>query len=90
ACSSKKESTKEQTHSMRVGEVSHSLFYDQLYVGIEKGFCKEEGLNIDLQTTAGGDRTRTTLLYGGIDIALVGCETSIYGHQQGARGPVIN
>lgn len=32
----------------------------------------------------------TALLSGGIDIALVGSETSIYVHQQGAKDPVIN
>ncbi len=41
ACSSKKESTKEQTQNIRVGEVTHSLFYAPLYVGIEKEFFKE-------------------------------------------------
>ena len=40
ACSSKKEDTKEQTQNVRVGEVTHSLFYAPLYVGIEKGFLK--------------------------------------------------
>ncbi|EPC8421983.1 ABC transporter substrate-binding protein [Bacillus wiedmannii] len=90
ACSSKKEGTKEQTQNIRIGEVTHSLFYAPLYVGIKKGFFKDEGLNIDLQTTAGGDKTMTALLSGGIDIALVGSETSIYVHQQGAKDPIIN
>ena len=58
--------------------------------GLKKGFFKEEGLHVDLQTTAGGDKTMTALLSGGIDIALVGSETSIYVHQQGAKDPVIN
>lgn len=40
ACSSTKESTKEQAQKIRVGEVTHSLFYAPLYVGIEKGFLK--------------------------------------------------
>lgn len=40
ACSSKKEGTKEQTQNIRIGEVTHSLFYAPLYVGIEKGFLK--------------------------------------------------
>ena len=34
-----------------------------------KRIFKDEGLNIDLQTTAGGDKTMTALLSGGIDIA---------------------
>ena len=60
------------------------------YMSGLKRIFKDEGLNIDLQTTAGGDKTMTALLSGGIDIALVGSETSIYVHQQGAKDPVIN
>ena len=33
-----KEGTKEQTQNIRVGEVTHSLFYAPLYVGVEKDF----------------------------------------------------
>ena len=89
ACN-KKDDTKQQTQKIRIGEVTHSLFYAPLYVGIQKRFFKDEGLDIDLQTTAGGDKTMTALLSGGIDIALVGSETSIYVHQQGAKDPIIN
>ncbi|WP_017153737.1 ABC transporter substrate-binding protein [Bacillus bingmayongensis] len=89
ACS-KKDDAKQKTQKIRIGEVTHSLFYAPLYVGIEKGFFKDEGIDIDLQTTAGGDKTMTALLSGGIEIALVGSETSIYVHQQGAKDPVIN
>ena len=55
------------------------------YMSGLKRIFKDEGLNIDLQTTAGGDKTMTALLSGGIDIALVGSETSIYVHQQGRK-----
>ncbi|PFA20795.1 hypothetical protein CN373_13495 [Bacillus cereus] len=89
ACN-KKDDTKQQAQKIHIGEVTHSLFYAPLYVGIQKGFFKDEGLDIDLQTTAGGDKTMTALLSGGIDIALVGSETSIYVHQQGAKDPIIN
>ncbi|PEZ08912.1 hypothetical protein CN326_04360 [Bacillus sp. AFS018417] len=88
ACNKKEESTK--LEKVRVGEVTHSLFYAPLYVAMEKGFFKDEGLDIDLQTTAGGDKTMTALLSNGIDIALVGSETSIYVYAQGAKDPVIN
>ena len=60
------------------------------YMSGLKRIFKDEGLHVDLQTTAGGDKTMTALLSGGIDIALVGSETSIYVHQQGAKDPVIN
>ena len=75
---------------VKVGEVTRSLFYAPLYVALSQGFFADEGLQVDLQTTAGGDKTMTALLSGGIDIALVGSETSIYVYQQGADDPVIN
>jgi NitT/TauT family transport system substrate-binding protein len=75
---------------VRVAEVTRSIFYAPEYVAIEKGFFKEEGLDIELTTTWGGDKTMTTLLSGGADIALVGSETSIYVHAQGSDDPVIN
>ncbi|WP_055107934.1 ABC transporter substrate-binding protein [Paenibacillus ihumii] len=79
-----------QSHRVRVGEVTRSVFYAPQYVALEKGFFQEEGLNVELQTTAGGDKTMTALLSGAIDVALVGAETSIYVYQQGAEDPVIN
>jgi NitT/TauT family transport system substrate-binding protein len=75
---------------VRVGEVTHSIFYAPQYVALSEGFFKEEGLEIDLQGTFGGDKTMTALLSDGIDIALVGSETSIYVYAQGATDPVIN
>ncbi|MUT65363.1 ABC transporter substrate-binding protein [Paenibacillus sp. NEAU-GSW1] len=75
---------------VKIGEVTRSLFYAPQYVAIEKGFFAEEGLDIELTTTAGGDKTMTALLSGVIDVALVGSETSIYVYQQGADDPVIN
>lgn len=75
---------------IRVGEVTRSLFYAPEYVALSKGFFKDEGLDVELQTTAGGDKTMTALLSGAIDVALVGSETSIYVYQQGSDDPVIN
>lgn len=85
ACSSGKSS-----ETLRVGEVTRSIFYAPQYVAISQGFFEEEGLKIELTTTFGGDKTMTTLLSDGIDIALVGSETSIYVHQQGSDDPIIN
>jgi NitT/TauT family transport system substrate-binding protein len=75
---------------VRVGEVTRSVFYAPQYVALTQGMFEEEGLDVELQTTAGGDKTMTALLSGGIDVALVGSETSIYVYQQGAEDPVIN
>ncbi|QOT00827.1 ABC transporter substrate-binding protein [Brevibacterium sp. JNUCC-42] len=78
------------TNKIRVGEVTRSLFYAPQYVALEKGFFKEEGLEVELTTTWGGDKTMTALLSDGIDVALVGSETSIYVDLQGAQDSVIN
>lgn len=75
---------------VRVGEVTRSIFYAPEYVALSQGFFKDEGLDVELTTTSGGDKTMTTLLSGGIDVALVGSETSIYVYQQGSGDPVIN
>lgn len=80
----------ESTPKVRIGEVTRSVFYAPQYVAIQQGFFKEEGIQVELQTTAGGDKTMTALLSGAIDVALVGSETSIYVYQQGSEDPVIN
>jgi NitT/TauT family transport system substrate-binding protein len=80
----------DETQKVRVAEVTRSIFYAPQYVAIEKGFFKEEGLDIELTTTWGGDKTMTTLLSDGADVALVGSETSIYVHAQGTDDSVIN
>ncbi|WP_337101440.1 ABC transporter substrate-binding protein [Paenibacillus sp. YIM B09110] len=75
---------------VRIGEVTRSLFYAPQYVAVEKGYFAEEGLDVELTTTPGGDKTMTALLSNVIDVALVGSETSIYVYQQGTDDPVIN
>lgn len=81
---------KQELQEVKVGEVTRSIFYAPQYVAIEKGFFEEEGLSVELATIAGGDKTMTALLSGGIDVALVGSETSIYVTAQGANDPIKN
>lgn len=75
---------------VKIGEVTRSVFYAPEYVALSQNFFKDEGLEVELQTIPGGDKTMTALLSGAIDVALVGSETSIYVYQQGADDPVIN
>jgi NitT/TauT family transport system substrate-binding protein len=81
---------KDEVLNVRVAEVTRSIFYAPQYVALEKGFFEEEGLNVELTTTAGGDKTMTALLSDSADVALVGSETSIYVSAQGSNDPVIN
>lgn len=75
---------------IQLAEVTRSLFYAPQYVALEKGYFTDEGLEVELQTTWGGDTTMTALLSGGADIALVGSETSIYVYAQDSRDYAIN
>lgn len=82
--------SKDDAKTVRIAEVTRSIFYAPQYVAIEKGFFEEEGLNVELTTTWGGDKTMTALLSNGADVALVGSETSIYVEAQGSDDPVLN
>src|SRR5699024_39831 len=80
----------EPLEEVSIAEVTRSIFYTPQYVAIEKGFFEEVGLDIELTTTWGGDKTMTALLSDHADIALVGSETSIYVHAQEAKDLIIN
>lgn len=79
-----------ETVKINLAEVTRSLFYAPQYVALEQGYFEEEGLEVELQTTWGGDTTMTALLSGGADIALVGSETSIYVYAQDSRDYAVN
>ncbi|KYD22264.1 ABC transporter substrate-binding protein [Caldibacillus debilis] len=81
---------KEGRQKVRLAEVTRSIFYAPLYASIEKGFFQKHGIDVELKTVWGGDKTMTALITGGADIALVGAETSIYVYAQGSEDPVIN
>lgn len=40
-------------NKIKVAEVTHSLFYAPMYVALEAGYFKEEGLDIEIITTPG-------------------------------------
>ncbi|WP_273853235.1 ABC transporter substrate-binding protein [Guptibacillus spartinae] len=75
---------------VRIAEVTRSIFYAPQYVALSEGIFEKHGIDVELTTTWGGDKTMTTLLSNGADIALVGSETSIYVFAQGTDDPVIN
>lgn len=55
-----------------IAEVTHSLFYAPQYVAINKGYFKEEGLEVNVITTPGADKTMAALLSKEAQIALMG------------------
>ncbi len=90
ACNSDSKTGIKKLKKVRIAEVTRSIFYAPQYVALAKGFFKEEGFDVTLTTTPGGDKTMTALISGGADVALVGSETSIYVYTQGSNDPVIN
>ncbi len=73
-----------------LNEVAHSIFYAPMYVAIEEGYFAEEGIDLELVTGFGADKTMTALLTGEADIGFMGSESSIYTYVQGTNDPVIN
>ncbi len=60
-----------------INEAAHSVSYAPLYVAIEKGFIKEEGLHVQLTGGQGIEKTKDALLEGKCDIAIIGTEVPL-------------
>jgi len=78
----KQENTQE-LQTIRVNEVTRSVFYAPQYVAIANGYFAEEGLNIELTTGQGADKVMTAVLAGQSDIGFAGPEASIYVYNEG-------
>ncbi len=82
---------KEEAYTtVRVNEVTHSVFYAPQYVAMRQGFFAEEGLQVELTNGGGADKVMTAVVSGQSDIGLAGPEACIYVRQQGKEDvPVI-
>jgi len=61
-----------------LNEVTRSVFYAPLYVAVSLGFFEEEGMEVEIVTGGGSDKSMTALLAGEADVALMGPETGVY------------
>lgn len=76
--------------TVRVNEVTHSVFYAPQYVAMSQGFFEAEGLQVELTNGGGGDKVMTAVVSGQSDIGLAGPEACIYVREQGKEDvPVI-
>lgn len=73
----------DETVKIALSEVTHSVFYAPQYVAIEKGFFKDEGIEIELSTGQGADAVAAAVLSGQMDIGFAGPEAAIYVYNEG-------
>lgn len=73
-----------------LNEVAHSIFYAPLYVAIEEGYFAEEGIELELVTGFGADKTMTAVLTDEADIGFMGSESTIYTYAGGTTDYVVN
>lgn len=86
----KKEEPEDKLQKVRLNEVAHSIFYAPMYVAIEEGYFEEEGIDLELKTGFGADKTMTAVLSGDAEIGFMGSESSIYTYNEGAKDYVVN
>ena len=72
-----------KAETVRLNEVTHSVFYAPQYVALKLGFFKEQGVNVELTNGGGADKVMTAVLSGQSDIGLAGPEACIYVYNQG-------
>lgn len=90
ACTPAEETNGETSTKVILNEVAHSIFYAPMYVAIEEGYFAEEGIDLELVTGFGADKTMTAVLSGEADIGFMGSEASIYTYNEGATDYVVN
>lgn len=89
-CSGNKSTDNTKLIKVSLNEVVRSVFYVPMYAAINQGFFKEEGIEIDLTTGQGADKTMQQVISGNSDIGFCGPEQTIYLYNQGREDyPVI-
>jgi len=64
--------------TIRLSEVTHSVFYAPLYAAMELGYFEQAGLTVELSNGGGADKVMTAVLAGQADVGLAGPEACIY------------
>lgn len=82
--------TKNELRHVTLNEVTRSVFYAPLYCAVSLGYFEDEGMDVEIVTSGGSDKSMTALISGDADVALMGPETGIYVVNQGlSEHPVI-
>ena len=70
---------------IRLAEVAHTIFYAPMYVSYEKGFFKENGIDLEIILSNGADKVTAAVLSGDVDIGFCGSEATIYVYNGGEK-----
>ena len=71
--------------TIRVNEVTHSVFYAPQYLAINLGLFEKHGLKVELTNSQGSDKVMTAVLSGQAEIGFAGPETTLYVYLQGKK-----
>ncbi len=63
--------------TVRLCEVTHSIFYAPLYVAINNGYFADEKIKIELTNGGGADKVMTAITSKSADIGLMGPEATV-------------
>ena len=64
--------------TLKVSEVTHSIFYAPMYLADSLGYFDDENLKIELTNAGGADAVMASVLSGDADIGFCGPEASVY------------
>ncbi len=73
------------TTTVRLCEVTHSIFYAPQYVAIAQGFFEQENITIELSNGGGADKVMSAVISDSVDIGLAGPEASVYVYNSGSE-----
>ncbi len=68
----------EKLTTIKLAEVTHSVFYAPLYVAIENGYFEDEGIDLEVILTPGADKVSAAVLSNTVDIGFAGTESAVY------------
>ena len=80
----------ENLQKVKVAEVAHTIFYAPWYVALEKGYFKDEGLDVEVMLTPGADKVTSAVLSKDVDIGFCGSEASIYVYNSKNKDYIIS
>ncbi|MDY4544198.1 MAG: ABC transporter substrate-binding protein [Bacilli bacterium] len=80
-----KKEKNDNMNSIKIAEVTHSVFYAPLYVAIEESYFRNENIDIKLILTPGADKVSAAVLSGDVQIGFAGAESAIYVYEKNEK-----